>query len=433
MNFHSKTIYNFMEWVAVCIMFFTMLVPNTNAACGADFEKMRKRRIEAIRGQILSKLGLTQLPDKEPPVGAMTTELEKTYNRTRDFVMEQARQKREECEEQDEDYYAQDIETVYMKKARPPIQPGTAKNYKVNRMNRGVSEFFHFNLETYKLNRDSIVSASLRLYQVESFGTPSGARQQVQLYKLSRPESPGYSPGKSFLTMRSMDIYRKGWVSFDVTSTVKDWVESPANNQGLELTIPCSDEESSGLNTNSAGESKRLMIRFAGSSSLPRNDARRGDFNGEVMMPEYPPENNPHLVIMTRTPVAQSKSQNNGHSRRRKRSLDADYCFRRNPTETNCCLRELEIDFRRDLGWNWIHSPPRYRANFCGGACPYLWSMDSHHATILGLYRSMNPRASSAPCCAPKELEPLTIMYYNEGKFKITQMSDMILLSCTCT
>lgn len=135
---------------------------------------------------------------------------------------------------------------------------------------------------------------------------------------------------------------------------------------------------------------------------------------------------------MVRSAASQANSQSNNR-RRNKRSLDADYCFRRNPNEANCCLRELFIDFRNDLDWKWIHAPSGYNANFCAGACPYLWSMDSQHATILSLYKSMNPRASSSPCCSPKELEPLTIMYYDKGKFRFTQMSDMVLLSCKCS
>ena len=140
-------------------------------------------------------------------------------------------------------------------------------------------------------------------------------------------------------------------------------------------------------------------------------------------------EHHPHLIIMVRVPQSQPESPH----RRRKRSLDADYCFRRKPDEANCCLRELFIDFRNDLGWKWIHAPTGYYANFCAGACPYLWSMDSQHATILSLYKSMNPRASSSPCCTPKELDPLTIMYYDKGKYKLTQMTDMVLLSCKCS
>ena len=99
------------------ILLFSLLfkmAPPASAGCGVNFDKMRKRRIEAIRGQILSKLGMSQLPSNvDPP--PVDRHIEEMYNRTRDFLRENARQKRQKCEEQDDEYYAQEIVTVNMK------------------------------------------------------------------------------------------------------------------------------------------------------------------------------------------------------------------------------------------------------------------------------------------------------------------------------
>lgn len=101
------------------VALFSSMPYECMAGCGANFDKMKKRRIEAIRGQILSKLGLTQLPQNDAPQEPPTREVEALYNRTRDFVQEQARIKREKCEYTEEDkYYAQDITTVYMKSGK---------------------------------------------------------------------------------------------------------------------------------------------------------------------------------------------------------------------------------------------------------------------------------------------------------------------------
>ena len=51
--------------------------------------------------------------------------------------------------------------------------------------------------------------------------------------------------------------------------------------------------------------------------------------------------------------------------------------------QDNCCLRSLYIDFKKDLGWRWIHEPKGYEANFCAGACPYLWSADTQHSKVV--------------------------------------------------
>ncbi|XP_066099038.1 transforming growth factor beta-1 proprotein-like [Saccopteryx bilineata] len=102
-------------------------------------------------------------------------------------------------------------------------------------------------------------------------------------------------------------------------------------------------------------------------------------------------------------------------------------------TEKNCCVRQLYIDFRKDLGWKWIHEPKGYHANFCLGPCPYIWSLDMQYSKVLALYNQHNPGASAAPCCVPQALEPLPIVYYVGRKPKVEQLSNMIVRSCKCS
>lgn len=45
-------------------------------------------------------------------------------------------------------------------------------------------------------------------------------------------------------------------------------------------------------------------------------------------------------------------------------------------------MRQLYIDFRKDLGWKWIHEPKGYHANFCLGPCPYIWSLDTQYSKV---------------------------------------------------
>lgn len=73
-------------------------------------------------------------------------------------------------------------------------------------------------------------------------------------------------------------------------------------------------------------------------------------------------------------------------------SLKNFHCSLTRNVQDNCCLRPLYIDFKRDLGWKWIHEPKGYNANFCAGACPYLWSSDTQHSRV-----SFWPTVSSVP------------------------------------
>lgn len=50
-------------------------------------------------------------------------------------------------------------------------------------------------------------------------------------------------------------------------------------------------------------------------------------------------------------------------------------------TET-CCVRSLYIDFRKDLGWKWIHKPTGYHANYCMGSCTYIWNAENKYSQV---------------------------------------------------
>ena len=137
---------------------------------------------------------------------------------------------------------------------------------------------------------------------------------------------------------------------------------------------------------------------------------------------------------MTRA-SSDSDTKSGGRRKRsapKSRRLDAENCLNQKPPRANCCLRELYIDFKKDLNWGWVVSPNGYKANFCAGACPYMYSGDTMHYNILYMHRMNNPNASPSPCCTPKEYAPLTLMYQKEGKYRIRQLTDLLVVSCGC-
>lgn len=63
-----------------------------------------------------------------------------------------------------------------------------------------------------------------------------------------------------------------------------------------------------------------------------------------------------------------------------KLSTNSQYLVSRK-TET-CCMRKLYIDFRKDLGWKWIHKPKGYFANYCMGSCTYIWNAENKYSQV---------------------------------------------------
>ena len=117
-------------------------------------------------------------------------------------------------------------------------------------------------------------------------------------------------------------------------------------------------------------------------------------------------------------------------SRRRKRQVTKDFCF--SNFTTNCCVRNLTINFKEDLGWTWIAAPEEYDPNYCSGDCPYLWPSATLFAEVLQTLKLLNPTAAAEPCCVAEDLLPLTILRYENGFPIFEPLSDMIVDSCIC-
>ena len=117
---------------------------------------------------------------------------------------------------------------------------------------------------------------------------------------------------------------------------------------------------------------------------------------------------------------------------RGKRQLSKDFCFAN--FTTNCCVRNLTINFVNDLNWTFVLAPLEYDANYCSGGCPYLSPAATPHAQALQIAKLLNPAASAEPCCVPAMLLPLTIIREDEvnGKLIFEPLSDMIVESCHC-
>ncbi|KAL0608687.1 Transforming growth factor beta-2 proprotein [Plecturocebus cupreus] len=90
-----------------------------------DMDQFMRKRIEAIRGQILSKLKLTSPPEDYPEPEEVPPEVISIYNSTRDLLQEKASRRAAACERErsDEEYYAKEVYKIDM----PPFFPSEIK------------------------------------------------------------------------------------------------------------------------------------------------------------------------------------------------------------------------------------------------------------------------------------------------------------------
>uniref|UniRef100_UPI00398E3391 transforming growth factor beta-1 proprotein-like isoform X2 n=1 Tax=Pristiophorus japonicus TaxID=55135 RepID=UPI00398E3391 len=353
-----------------------------------DMEQIRKKRIEAIRGQILSKLKLSSPPEAQQVT--VTKEVMTLYNSTKELLGHLGKEQGASTVTQ-ADYYAKEVHRF-----------GTLQDKSGNKAdNDPYHKIYRFNISLNVSSDSFLHRAEFRLYRLV-LSDAEVEEQRVELYQVR-------SNGNTYLDNRLLQT--KGndeWISFDVTETVKEWVLNGVTDQQLKISVHCPCEAAT------FKLRKNLQVKFYGT---PRGDL-------QVLAQQNPKM--PHILMMS-TPSTRADA----HSRR-KRDLDTDFCFA-SAEEKNCCVRPMYIDFRKDLGWKWIHEPKGYYANFCMGPCPYIWSTDTQYTTVLALYNMHNPGASASPCCVPQVLESLPILYYVGRQPKVEQLSNMIVKSCKCS
>lgn len=121
-----------------------------------------------------------------------------------------------------------------------------------------------------------------------------------------------------------------------------------------------------------------------------------------------------------------NKIPENVHARRKRRQAEGNYCRK----------TSLKVNFR-DIGWDkWIVAPPEYDAFECRGLCyhPLTDEMTpSKHALIQTLVNLRNPKKANMACCVPIKLDPITVMYQENGQITIRHVyEEMKVAECGC-
>lgn len=115
---------------------------------------------------------------------------------------------------------------------------------------------------------------------------------------------------------------------------------------------------------------------------------------------------------------------------RHRRDSDSVMVCRENSTETSCCRFPLEVNFEK-FGWDWVIAPRSYTANYCSGKCGFVFKT-MHRATHV-IQQSSNKIDGAGPCCSPKKLAPLRLIYFDENHNIIWgKLAAMIVKECGC-
>ncbi|XP_042197893.1 bone morphogenetic protein 7-like isoform X2 [Callorhinchus milii] len=101
-----------------------------------------------------------------------------------------------------------------------------------------------------------------------------------------------------------------------------------------------------------------------------------------------------------------------------------------------CMKRELYVSFR-DLGWqDWIIAPEGYAAYYCEGECSFplnSYMNATNHAIVQTLVHLINPEKVPKPCCAPTQLNAISVLYFDDSSNVILKKyRNMVVRACGC-
>lgn len=398
--------------------------------------------LDSIQQHILAKLNMTELPENVPANATIPAELLASY-----FAHLQSQEQDaggpQECSEDETTHFSRHSK-LYYPDHYAPAEPNShnfqlysgddGKGEEVKDPKNSNSDVKPSSKGTKKESSVSPVLYNLRFDEFDFSDSDRMWSVKLQLYKRKAPvdvtSKRGMNPIEAVKVFRVLKTYAygrstkryvllasknvpsddEGYVSFNITSGVKNWV---GEDSILELAVQIDTPQR--VDT---GLSLPPAITF----DVPSH--RKGEHNARL--------------VVERLNEIERTGSNRLHDdlyRRRKRQtvqgVNSEYCFN-NPSESNCCIKNLTVDFHEDLNWNWIIYPKRFQPNFCKGQCTKRWPSATQSTTFLMQLRESNPTAAPEPCCVAHKTRPLTVFMWLKGEVVLNEFPDMIVDSCIC-
>ncbi|XP_014481279.1 PREDICTED: inhibin beta chain [Dinoponera quadriceps] len=206
------------------------------------------------------------------------------------------------------------------------------------------------------------------------------------------------------VTSLVVNVGQLGWQKFDVTRVVSSWYTTSYSKDKLTLLVDCSGCGSH-VHVSTFDEHTRHMIE---SSLNPKGD--------------HDPDR-PFLVV--RTDPAAAK-------RVRRRAIECNGAIK-----GQCCKQRFYVSFSQ-LGWDdWIIAPQGYYANYCRGDCAAGHRTPdtflNYYTHVIEEYRKMDRLAGMQPCCAPLKFSPMSLIYYGPDSNIIKRdLPKMVVDECGC-
>ncbi|XP_077354017.1 bone morphogenetic protein 10 [Festucalex cinctus] len=289
---------------------------------------------------------------------------------------------------------------------------------------------------------EQIITAELRLFiLVQRAQRPfAGLECQVTIYKVHdgvvwtrevgkqvrRRHQEEESKDLEELLTKRITAKDSSWVSLDLTHAVALWRKYGQATHKLQVRVAILVPEEAvtwdegevivDIERNTDGKHNAVMIVFSDEPNKGDNvyDNVRTENTEPNPFRPFVNHNRDELKLLYETPA------------RIRRGLKGETC-KRTP---------LFVDFK-DIGWDtWIIQPVGYEAYMCNGLCgPPMTSEVSptKHAIVQTLLSVKSPERASRACCVPTKLEPISLLYYDNGVITFNHKYEgMVVAECGC-
>ncbi|KAI4454776.1 tgf-beta family [Holotrichia oblita] len=349
-------------------------------------------RLEAIKREILSKLGLRHKPNV---THALPRDLiEKTYRtitgeRQDDTLRARnsgARSANYDTVDVD-DYYGKTSEIISFAEQGFRINGNRLLEFRVNAELGRNGQEFRVKSATFWLRADLRYSRNLKCktthVYVFKFLSPLG-----QDINLSSQEFSDFTEDP--ISIR-LDETKVGWQKIDMTSMVSNWSSTSARDK-LRLFVDCSC-------------CSNWQIHILNKETDKKTDPSR-----------------PFLVIETDPTTSK---------RVRRRSMECSPDL-----GDQCCKQPFYVSFDK-LGWKeWIIAPAGYYANYCKGECGPHRTPDTYatyHTHVIEQFSKNYHLSGMQPCCAPMRFSSISLIYYDMNHNIIKRdLPKMVVDECGC-
>lgn len=276
---------------------------------------------------------------------------------------------------------------------------------------------------------ENTLQSDLRIYLNSSIKSVIDQSLKITIYQIVIPKRKYL-----LLTSRIINASVSNWHDFDILKATQSWKEDESTNNGVYVACQSSSD-------NRARTMKECgLIDFKGDSdSKPFLVSFHQSGDEEEILAEQVPqiEEEPEIHSHRRYPIPDRLRRSLEHLLSDTSKLLIPRISSNIPQSNKTCARHnLEIRFK-DLGWaDWIIAPEKYEAAYCGGDCPFPLNDNmnaTNHAIIQTLVHLIAESELPKPCCAPKDLQELQVLFLDEwNNIVMKRYANMVVTNCGC-